>query len=535
MERRMDKYRQISPERAKVWTERSPNYVQYRKVSVLYYLCRNQQLEHPHFVEVKLSSSDGLYLRDFIKRLNELRGRGMASRYSWSCKRSYKTGFVWHDLSEDDLIHPASGSEYVLKGSELIEEPNEEQIVHSKNMKYQNHKQLLEPTSYKSRDDSSTSSSLNGKERTPSLEEAFSPLQHPGSCSVSPVYSAHKNTSPAGNLSLVEYKVGISEKAANASTQTEETHISELSHETCTRGVSTEEGPLTPALPSTCQNQTPRVKKDSAISRNSGSPPCCSSESSSAGKTETLESLIKADAKKMNSFQILEEEDNSMTSNVRLKATNMIMQLISCGSISVKDHSLGLIPTYKPRFSSSKFPSPLYSSVLLGEMDYLYENPRKVGLKLEDKEYFSGSLIETKMLKGIGSLAALKRSSSFDADRTSKLSIADEEKDDVASTGSKCIPLSIKASLGRHPKSESTRSPISDRPRMSSEFNSSQTSTPSASVGNSKRIMDVGVKKSPKSSTSDSFREDSKITKIEERLASGARIIIQSKLTSDLN
>lgn len=39
-------------------------------------------------------------------------------------RRSYKTGFVWHDLSEDDLIHPASGSEYVLKGSELIEESN---------------------------------------------------------------------------------------------------------------------------------------------------------------------------------------------------------------------------------------------------------------------------------------------------------------------------------------------------------------------------------------------------------------------------
>lgn len=63
MERRMSAFSQVSPERAKVWTERSPKYVQYRKVSVLYYLCRNQRLEHPHFVEIKLSSSDGLYLR----------------------------------------------------------------------------------------------------------------------------------------------------------------------------------------------------------------------------------------------------------------------------------------------------------------------------------------------------------------------------------------------------------------------------------------------------------------------------------------
>lgn len=31
---------------------------------------------------------------------------------------------MWHDLSEDDLILPAHGSEYVLKGSELFEDSN---------------------------------------------------------------------------------------------------------------------------------------------------------------------------------------------------------------------------------------------------------------------------------------------------------------------------------------------------------------------------------------------------------------------------
>lgn len=112
----MKKYRQVSPERAKVWTEKSPKYHQNRKVPVVYYLCRNRQLEHPHFMEVPLSSPDGLYLRgtqgktlswiylfiylcgflgtvcvcvsaDVIDKLNALRGRGMASLYSWSCKR----------------------------------------------------------------------------------------------------------------------------------------------------------------------------------------------------------------------------------------------------------------------------------------------------------------------------------------------------------------------------------------------------------------------------------------------------------------
>ncbi|KAJ0948744.1 hypothetical protein HanRHA438_Chr01g0031111 [Helianthus annuus] len=37
--------------------------------SVLYYLCRNQQLEHPHFIEVTLVSPDGLYLRDVIEKV----------------------------------------------------------------------------------------------------------------------------------------------------------------------------------------------------------------------------------------------------------------------------------------------------------------------------------------------------------------------------------------------------------------------------------------------------------------------------------
>lgn len=70
MEGRMKKYRQVSPERAKVWTEKSPKYHQQqppnRKVAVVYYLCRNRQLEHPHFIEVTLSSPDGLYLKGTV-------------------------------------------------------------------------------------------------------------------------------------------------------------------------------------------------------------------------------------------------------------------------------------------------------------------------------------------------------------------------------------------------------------------------------------------------------------------------------------
>lgn len=110
------KERETSPERTKVWIEPKPKAE--RKVPVVYYLSRNGLLEHPHFMEVSLSSNEGLYLRgkietisnrnpfsfqfssfdlelvisfvnssDVINRLNFLRGKGMSSMYSWSSKR----------------------------------------------------------------------------------------------------------------------------------------------------------------------------------------------------------------------------------------------------------------------------------------------------------------------------------------------------------------------------------------------------------------------------------------------------------------
>ncbi|KAL9679783.1 hypothetical protein QQ045_017651 [Rhodiola kirilowii] len=123
---------QTSPERNRVWTEPQPADVARRlkRVSVVYYLSRNGHLEHPHFMEVPLSCPDGLYLKDVINRLNLLRGKSLASIYSWSSKRSYKNGFVWHDLSEDDYIHPVHGLEYVLKGSEILLLPHPQPTSH---------------------------------------------------------------------------------------------------------------------------------------------------------------------------------------------------------------------------------------------------------------------------------------------------------------------------------------------------------------------------------------------------------------------
>uniref|UniRef100_A0A5B7AM49 SOSEKI DIX-like domain-containing protein n=1 Tax=Davidia involucrata TaxID=16924 RepID=A0A5B7AM49_DAVIN len=541
MEGRMKKFRQVSPERAKVWTEKSPKYQQSRKVSVVYYLCRNRQLEHPHFIEVPLSSPDGLYLRDVIDKLNVLRGRGMASMYSWSCKRSYKNGFVWHDLCEDDLILPAHGSEYVLKGSELFDESNSGRFSPAGNIRLQNPKQLAEPASSRSQDDSSSSSSMNGRETKHSQDDELSPpVQHLGSSGVSPESRVGKDSSWGGSLSLTEYKAYRNDGSADASTQTEENVSSRANkaRETCSRGVSTDDGSLEPENNETCQNQVPRAKETSENSGDSISPvPSSSSASSLGGKSETLESLIRADAGKINSFRILEEEEFRMPSSTKLKTSDMLMQLISCGSVSVKDHNFGLIPTYRPRFSHSKFPSPLFStSIMFGELDCLAENPRLMGLRLEDKEYFSGSLVETNILKeGGDGFTALKRSSSYNADRICKQLESVADKEEATSTRSKCIPRSIKASLSKQPRSESIRSPVSKGPRISSDgFDSSRTIPPATSNGSSKRITEpFSGKHSERLETSK--EESENVTKIEERLASGARVIIQSKAPRDAN
>ncbi|XP_010521721.1 PREDICTED: protein UPSTREAM OF FLC isoform X2 [Tarenaya hassleriana] len=503
MEGRMKKCKlQVSPERAKVWTEKSPKYQQkVKKVPVVYYLCRNRQLEHPHFMEVPLSSPDGLYLRDVIERLNVLRGRGMAPMYSWSCKRSYRNGFVWHDLSEDDLILPAQGSEYVLKGSELFDESNSGQFSPVVSMRAQNLKQLPEPPSSRSLDDSSSSSSFNEKgTKHPQEDELSPPALRSGSSGVSPDSGNEKNSSSDGSLCLTEYKVYKSESIADASTQTNENVSRSKATETCSRGVSTDDGSLEPkSSDNDLCNEAPCPNESASISRNAVTPPTSSSASSLGGKTETLESLIRADVSKMNSFRILEQESTRMPANARLKATNVLMQLISCGSIAVKDNSYGIVPTCKPKFGQSKFTSPFFSrSFMLGELDCLSENPRLMGLRLESKEYFSGSLVETKLLKDAAEgNTSLKRSSSCNADRTSGQPNSTENNDSSNPGGAKCIPRSIKASINKQSRSESMRSPDSDKPRESSE-------------GCSKRITEPSRKP-------DSFREDEeKVIKIEE-------------------
>ncbi|CAL9207456.1 unnamed protein product [Musa hybrid cultivar] len=368
--------RETSPERTKVWKEPKP-----KKVPVVYYLSRNGQLEHPHFMEVTLSSGDGLYLRDVIDRLNFLRGKGIADLYSWSSKRSYKNGFVWHDLSEGDLIHPAHGHEYVLKGSELP------QIISS-------------PSSQDTIASEKTLSIRKSVDEDPEILQISRKKAPWGSFDINE-YKVYKTAVPAQTGGLM---------AADASTQTDDRRIRRRAASTRDAGG--------------------RAEITELDSDEISPPPSSSSP-------ETLETLIKADGR-----AAVGTEDHDRTvgryASGRMRASAVLMHLLSCGSINVKDQQgLSLSPPTQPASQCKERAAPRGGSDL--EADGLMPSNGFAGIRLEDKEYFSGSLIETKKKASDGraELLALKRSSSYNACRSSKLEPTEKEIEGVRA---KCIP-----------------------------------------------------------------------------------------------
>lgn len=500
-----------SPDRVRPVQKQAIN----KRIPVVYYLCRNHHLEHPHFIEVPVSSNDGLYLRDVIKRLIELRGKGMPSLYSWSCKRSYKNGFVWHDLSEDDPILPIHGNEYVLKGSELLDKSppidrnTHHEITNTRSI------YVEPPTISKLQEASSSSSPIHNIKESKRLH--LPPSN--GNITINnhrEEQSTEKSPSWDGNNSprTTEFRVYKPANASDASTQTEENKskkVVEKPLNTITRGVSTE----------ITNSPTSEIEEESTTS--------------SSEKVDTLESLIRADAKQRSGLRVLDEDEVYVSTAPRTKATNVIMQIITCGSLPVKGkHSFAIVPTYKSRLSNMKYPSSKFGgSVVLSDVDSLSDSFKFMGSTIGDKEYFSGSAIETKKHKvEVEDIdATLKRSNSYSAERSLKSpETKSGENKEMDSSLSKCLPRTIKISTPtRQFKNGMLRSPISDRPRISSEG----TDSASSSKNISKRTADDPSTKGA-SIRLESFKEESpEVVKIEERLTSGARVIIQSRAPGD--
>ncbi|KAK1667989.1 hypothetical protein QYE76_056148 [Lolium multiflorum] len=96
-----------------------------RVINVVYFLSRGGRTDQPHLFRVNLSHLHraGVRLRDVKRWLSEVRGKDMPGNFSWSYKRKYKSGYVWQDLLDDDLITPISDNEYVLKGCDVRRTP----------------------------------------------------------------------------------------------------------------------------------------------------------------------------------------------------------------------------------------------------------------------------------------------------------------------------------------------------------------------------------------------------------------------------
>ncbi|KAG8371424.1 hypothetical protein BUALT_Bualt13G0086200 [Buddleja alternifolia] len=350
--------KEISPERTIVWTEPSNAAKMKRVVPVVYYLSRNGQLEHPHFMEVPVSSSQvGLYLKDVINRLNVLRGIGMASMYSWSCKRSYKNGFVWHDLAENDFIYPAHGHEYVLKGSELPVNTFLETV-------HRQQPRLLPPESQIAAAVSDEDYSDRRRRNQSCSSIDFNLHEY----SVYKAESAHRSAA-----------------AADASTQTDDNRRRRRR-------------PAHEIVEEKRKEPDEKSPHGDEIEIEISPPPSDSSP-------ETLEKLMKADGRLILRPETGKEDPTASSPQIERSKSSVLMQLISCGSVSFKDCGAG---------------NGGGMGGLMSLSQYKMRVPRGGRVKLEEKEYFSGSLVEeTKKDDHNNSIIfpALKRSTSYNAGR----------------------------------------------------------------------------------------------------------------------
>lgn len=278
--------RETSPERNKLWSEPKPKATE-QKVPVVYYLSRNGQLEHPHFMEVPLSSSKGLYLRDVLNRLNSLRGQGMAELYSWSSKRGYRNGFVWQDLSKNDLIYPCHRHEYVLKGSQLLET----------SLSFRSYETV-----------SSSTSNISSETKSSSID------------SDAQVLPRKKNPSWSSFEELREYqfykaKTGgeFAGKGTNAATQTED------------KGRQRRK-----------DREEVQECEGTAVTKPSGEEVSLAFSKSGFGGLGSLETSSKVEGSAATRNQTLESDRPSG----RLKPATVLMQLIRCGSQRIKDCDL---------------------------------------------------------------------------------------------------------------------------------------------------------------------------------------------------
>ncbi|CAN6460579.1 unnamed protein product [Victoria cruziana] len=371
-----------------------------KRVSVVYYLCKNGHLDHPHFIEVPLSSPRGLHLKDFVERLTALRGKGMPALYSWSCK-SYRSGYVWHDLCEDDMVCPTNGNEYILKGSELLEGA----LCPTPDCQRQL-PQHPPPLAVTKQDDESSSTSPS----SPSTDDGRIP-QKPDSSQAS---------------------------AIDASTQTD----SALPN-VCARGFSTEE------------RDPEDGDRDEALRRDepmANEPFRVSWLSSSKENPDTSESFDVSDQNHPSIRITVTEPEAAWAEGSKTRIADMLVQLIICGAISIRNDDRRFITAYHQR------DSPMDSRKGDDSSRFVHKSgPSRESNSLNDKQSLLLVNGPEQQQAALRSMPPLERST-HSSERSCK-SVAGEQppEPEKERTRLKCIPLTIKCSQikpAKHPPQE---------------------------------------------------------------------------------
>ncbi|CAN6179907.1 unnamed protein product [Urochloa humidicola] len=554
-------------------------------VTVVYYLCHSgRHLEHPHLMEMRLASPNQvLYLRDVIRRLDALRGKGMAAMYSWSCKRRYKTGFVWHDVLEDDMLLPAQGSEYVLKGSLLLpRHSSPPALVAAPPPTDHDHMNVSTNTIRKvhcvkptpdegapthSQEGWTTNSSLSSPPTIePKVEEPPSPpVLHqepqpelsslsPSSCTTGDrdeeAVSARSSSSgsPSSRNKPTRGSAGSTPSPSGSTSSTtppslmlnnkqQASAITAQGEATQTQGTSTgrdlHKNDAGFSIGSTPTKAT--------VPTDNRQPGRTGSFSSSTSRSGTLESLIRAEAlgrRGATAKRILEEEEDDkavQSLGTKLNPANLLMRLVACGSTMSERQNLpacGLMrTTHKPQYLSQHV-ELLPSSPVLSPLGALIMRPvtdagARVISDSGDSSHCSESMLQTAG-KGCesGKMVStnVKPSSSYGQDCVSEKEASVRNLDNLEGRH-KIISQTIKMAPYQQPTSGTLVTITTDvRHNNGEQECSNEASSRTLSRSTSKRMTDPSSRSSRKVSFHD---EKEKVLKIEERLTSGARVIIQ--------
>lgn len=396
----------------------------------------------------------------------------MPSLYSWSCKRyiidliftfiseielsllrakgfdclflirSYKSGYVWNDLAENDIIYPTEGAEYVLKGSELVEGCSGLSLF-----KTQNHAFWFFFCWYIS---NSLPFEHNGIASLLFLAERFQQLHitngqqiiqepnyHPKRKQLAP------SPSPQREQEDQEYEEFEEEEEEYEDGEKASYTSSTTPHSRCSRGVSTDEledhETQPPPPPQPKKNPTDHQytlidssyisDKANQISNNNNNNSSKRFQNNPVGGNQSKrfeggDPVVNQSSSSSNNNSKRFENGDPVGNESAQTRNSVLLQLIACGGSNKSKSG----PSVKHQVSVKKSES-LYkgvvckSAVKVGEEDYLIrymsENPRFGNFQSEEKEYFSGSIVESMTEdRPIGAEPVLKKSSSFNEERS---------------------------------------------------------------------------------------------------------------------